>query len=191
MSRLRYDTPRAWQDAVQADLVPFMQDHCHNERKAAVAALTLAHQQFRKPDLVEAMIDLAEDELRHFRQVHDVLKARGHTIGQDRPDPYAKPMHRLLRKADQNEYLLDRLLVFSLVELRGCERFQLAAEVMPDAELRDFYIELYRCEALHHGVYLELARSHCGKAVADSRLDVLLDAEADIVRALPIRSALH
>lgn len=191
MSRLRYDTPPAWQDAVRADLVAFMQDHCHNERKAAVAAMTLAHQQFRKPRLVEAMIDLAQEELTHFRQVHDALKARGELIGQDKPDPYAKQLHRLLRKPDMDAYLLDRLLVFSLVELRGCERFRLAAEVMPTPELKALYTELYRCEALHHGVYVELARHYAGRAAADARIDELLDAEADIVRALPIRAALH
>jgi tRNA-(ms[2]io[6]A)-hydroxylase len=62
---------------------------------------------------------------------------------------------------------------------------------MPDAELRDFYTELFRVEALHHGVYLELARTHCGRDAADQRLEELLEAEAEIVRHLPIRAALH
>ncbi len=191
MFRLLYETPKEWQEAVQADLIAFMQDHCHNERKAAVAAVTLAHQQFRRPELVEAAIELAMEELEHFKQVHDLLKARGHTIGQDRPDPYTGPLYKLLRKADQNEFVLDRLLLFSLVELRGCERFKLAAEVMPDPELQDFYRKLFECEALHHGKYLELARKYFGRDVADARLQELLEAEAEIVRNLPIRAALH
>ena len=86
---------------------------------------------------------------------------------------------------------MDRLLAFSVVELRGCERFRLASEVMPDDELRLFYLDLFECEARHHGTYLELARQYFGRTAADARLGEILDAEATIVAGLPIQSALH
>lgn len=191
MFRLRSETPAAWGEAIAADFVPFLQDHGHNERKVASQALTLAHQNHRHRALVADMIDLATEELSHFKQVHDLLAARGHGIGQDQPDPYTGPMRKLLRKRDVNEYLLDRLVVFSVIEARGCERFKIASEVLPDPQLRAFYRDLFACEARHHGLFLDHARDIFGRDVADARMDELLDAEAAIVRALPIRAALH
>ncbi|MCO4772034.1 MAG: tRNA-(ms[2]io[6]A)-hydroxylase [Deltaproteobacteria bacterium] len=191
MFRLRADTPPAWGEAIAADFVSFLQDHGHNERKVANQALTLAQQNHRRVALVADMIELAQEELGHFKQVHDLLAARGHTIGQDKPDPYTGPLRKLLRKRDQNEYLLDRLILFSLIEARGCERFKIASEVLPEPELRDFYRELFACEARHHGLFLDHARTLFGRDVADARMDTMLDAEAEIVRGLPIRAALH
>lgn len=191
MFRLRATTPAAWGDAIRADFVAFLQDHGHNERKVANQALTLAHQNHRHVALVADLIDLAAEEISHFKRVHDLLAARGHTIGQDQPDPYTGPLRRLMRKRDVDEYLLDRLIVFSVIEARGCERFKIASEVLPDPELRDFYRELMACEARHHGLFLDHARAIFGRDVADERLDALLDAEAAIVRDLPIRAALH
>ncbi len=191
MFRLRAATPDAWGDAIRGDFVAFLQDHGHNERKVANQALTLAHQNHRHTALVADMIELAQEELTHFKQVHDLLAARGHTIGQDKPDPYTGPIRKLLRKRDTNEYLLDRLIAFSVIEARGCERFKIASEVLPEAELRDFYRGLFACEARHHGLFLDHARAIFGREVADARMDELLEAEAKIVRGLPIRAALH
>jgi len=191
MFRLRYETPAAWGEAISSDFVPFLQDHGHNERKVAAQALTLAQQNHRRPELVADMIELAQEELSHFKQVHDLLAARGHTIGQDKPDPYAGPLRKLLRKQDANEYLLDRLVIFSVIEARGCERFKIASEVLPEPELRAFYKELFTCEARHHGLFLDHARRLFGREVADARMDDFLSAEAEIVRGLPIRAALH
>lgn len=191
MFRLRTPTPPAWGEAIAADFVSFLQDHGHNERKVANSALTLAQQNHRRVELVEAMIELAQEELEHFRRVHDLLKARGHTIGQDKPDPYVGPLRKMMRKRDQNEYLLDRLVIFSVIEARGCERFKIASEVLPDPEIRAFYAELFACEARHHGLFLDLARQYFGRDVADARMDEVLEVEAEIVRGLPIRAALH
>ena len=191
MFRLRFDTPPAWGEAIAADFVAFLQDHGHNERKVAAQALALAQQHHRRTALVADMIALAQEELSHFAAVHDLLAARGHTIGQDQPDPYTGPLRKLLRKRDVNEYLLDRLIVFSVIEARGCERFKIASEVLPEPELRDFYRELFVCEARHHGLFLDHARRLFGRERADARFDALLDAEAEVVRSLPIRAALH
>jgi tRNA-(ms[2]io[6]A)-hydroxylase len=189
--RLRYSTPPAWQEEVLRDLDSFLQDHAHAERKVVGAALQLAAHNPRRSDLVDAMIELASEELTHFGQVHRLLVSRGATLGQDKPDPYAGAMHRLLRKADMNEYLLDRLLVFGVVEARGCERFRLVHEILPAGALRDFYGTLYKAEARHHGLFVGLAERYFGRDRVTPRLDEILDAEAEIVAALPHRAALH
>jgi len=189
--RLRFDTDPAWARVVLTDLDAFLQDHAHNERKVVQAALQLAAHNPRRSDLVAAMIELAGEELTHFGQVHALLLARGSNLGQDKPDPYAGGMHKLLRKADMDEYLLDRLLVFGVVEARGCERFRLVHEALPEGPLKDFYGTLYRAEARHHGLFTGLAETYYGRDVVRSRLSEILAAEAELVASLPHRAALH
>lgn len=191
MLRLRFETPQAWKDAVVADLDAFLRDHAHNERKVAGAALQLATHNPRHSELVRAMIALAQEELLHFHQVHELLVERGTHLGHDTPDPYMSRIHKLLRRVDANEYLLDRLLAFGIVESRGCERFRMAAEALSPGPLGDFYWELVRCEARHHQLFVAFARELYDEDVVAARLDQLLDAEAEIAASLPIRAALH
>ena len=191
MLRLRHQTPPSWLQAVLGDLDAFLQDHAHAERKVVGAALQLAGHNPKRPALVEAMIELAGEELAHFGEVHRLLLARGTTLGDDRPDAYAGAMHRLLRKRDMDEYLLDRLLVFGVVEARGCERFQLLHEGLPGGALRQFYGTLLKAEARHHGLFTGLAERYFGRAALSLRLDQILDAEATIAASLPPRAALH
>jgi tRNA-(ms[2]io[6]A)-hydroxylase len=189
--RLRHATDPGWVDAVVADVDAFLSDHAHNERKVVQAALILAAQNPGRTELVAAMVELAQEELGHFGQVHDRLLARGRTLAHDQPDPYAGAMHKLLRKRDVHEYLLDRLIVFAVVEARGCERFRMLAEGLPDPGLRAFYAELFKAEARHHGLFSGLAQAYFGREAFAERLDAVLEAEAAIVRGLPHRPALH
>jgi len=191
MLALRHETPAAWTDVVLADLDAFLQDHAANERKVAASALWIA---VHFPDydrIVEAMVDLASEEWAHFRQVFALLRERGRGLGQDRPDPYMGRMARLLRKRVVREHLLDRLLLFGIVEARGHERFRMLAEALPPGRLRAFYERLVEAEARHHVSYLRLARDHFPAAAIEHRLHELLDAEAAIARGLPLRAALH
>jgi tRNA-(ms[2]io[6]A)-hydroxylase len=191
MLRLRSSSSGAWVEAVVADVDTFLQDHAANERKVSGSALRLAvHYPARRP-LVDAMVALAREELDHFQRVYDLLVARGATLAQDAPDPYMSALRRLMRTRDVEEYLLDRLIVFGVVEARACERFALLSRTLPDPALREFYRELARAEARHHGVFLRIAHRYaCCSAVA-RRLAEVLDAEAEIVARLPVRAALH
>lgn len=191
MLRLRHATDPRWTDAVLADLDAFLSDHAHNERKVVGSALALAGHHPLRSDLVRAMTELAAEELGHFGQVHALLLARGATLGFDQPDPYAGPLNKLLRRRDVNEYLLDRLLVFAVVEARGCERFKLLADALPPGDLKEFYTELFRCEARHHGLFTGLAQQIFDRATVLARLDEILEAEGAIVARLPFRAALH
>ncbi|MFO0751207.1 MAG: tRNA-(ms[2]io[6]A)-hydroxylase [Myxococcota bacterium] len=191
MLRLRHDTSPAWAEAVLADFDAFLQDHAANERKASQSALVLASHHPRHVELVEAMLEVTEEELAHFREVWTMLRKRGLTLGHDAPDPYISRFFKALRRHDQAGYLLDRLLAFGIVEARGCERFTLLAEALPAGELRDFYAGLVASEARHHALFVRIAKSLFDPAEVDRRMDELLDAEAEVVRGLPIRSALH
>jgi tRNA-(ms[2]io[6]A)-hydroxylase len=191
MLRLRSATTGAWLDAVRGDVDGFLADHAANERKVSASAMQLAVQHPERHALVDAMVALAQEELGHFARVYALLRARGRGLAQDAPDPYMGALFRVMRRADVDEFLLDRLLVFGVVEARACERFGLLAEGLPDASLRHFYADLTRAEARHHALFLRLADAIAPRAAVAARLAEVLDAEARIVAALPARAALH
>lgn len=191
MLELRYETPRQWVDITLANMDAFLQDHAANERKVSQSALTLAVQHPQHEALVDEMIRLAEEELSHFRQVYTLLKERGKNLGYDAPDPYMGALRRAIRERDVNLFLRDRLLLFGIVEARGCERFVMLAEALTPGPLKDFYTELARAEARHHALYLNLARRYFPAEEVKARLDALLTLEAEVIRNLPLRPALH
>lgn len=191
MLKLRYDTPRAWVDVVWENFDEFLKDHAHNERKVAAAAITLVSHQPNRSELVHALTDLAREELAHFRDVVSRLEERGVKLGHDEPDPYMTALHKVIRRQDSEEYLLDRLLCFALVEARGCERFHMLGEYLPEGPWKQFYASLTKAEARHHGLFLRLARIYFSANVVQARADEFLEQEAEIVRANPLRPALH
>lgn len=192
MLGLRWHTPPAWVEAVLSDFLAFLQDHAANERKVSHSAMMLAAHYPHRVELVDLCLEIAEEELAHCRALWAILKARGAPLGWDMPDPYMKRMFELMRRRDVDEYLLDRLLVFGIVEARGCERFALIAEALPSSDpLKHFYVELERSEARHHGAYHRLARLYFPAGLVQERLDHLLDREAEIASTTPFRAALH
>ncbi len=192
MLRLRHATAPGWLDAVRHDFTAFLQDHAHNERKVSQSALVLATHYPNRAELVDAAIEIAEEELAHFKTLWAVLKERGAGLGYDTPDPYMKAMFAPMRKKHADDYLLDRLVIYAAVEARGCERFGLIAEALgPDDPFGRLYRDLERSEARHHGHYLRLARLYFAPDVVAARLDAILDHEAETVARLPLRAALH
>jgi tRNA 2-(methylsulfanyl)-N6-isopentenyladenosine37 hydroxylase len=187
---LRVATPPGWVDAVLADFDAFLIDHAACERKASATGMAFV---VRYPDrvaLLDPLIAFAREELDHFHRVYRLLEARGLSLGPDVPDPYVRPLLAGIRTG-RDERLLDRLLVAGVVEARGCERFGMVARALPAGELADFYTEITRSEARHHGLFLRLARAYFDEQTIGVRLDEILEAEARVVKGLPLRAALH
>ncbi len=189
LCRVRSRTPAAWLEAVRSDLAAFLQDHAACERKASATAMTLASHYRDREKLVQAMVDLACEELEHFRRVYAVIAARGGTLGPDAKDLYVGHLLGLVRRGP-DEYLLDRLLVAGVVEARGCERFRMLAESL-EGDLADLYRDLATSEASHAALFVKLARAYFSGDLVEGRLDELLLAEAEIIAKLPVRPALH
>jgi tRNA-(ms[2]io[6]A)-hydroxylase len=191
MLKLRYDTPVEWVQVVENNMDEFLKDHAHSERKVAAAALTLVAHQPQRRELVNALVDLAREELSHFREVLNRLQDRGQWLTKDEPDAYMTALHKMIRRGDTDHYFLDRLLVFGLVEARGCERFYMLGKYLPEGAWKDFYAGLAKAEARHHGIFLRLARSYFSEEEVEARVGELLDSEAKLVESLPLRAALH
>ncbi|PIE20181.1 MAG: tRNA-(ms[2]io[6]A)-hydroxylase [Proteobacteria bacterium] len=197
MLELRSETSAAWVAACLADFDVFLRDHAANERKVAQSALRLVTQHPKRRELVAALIDVAVEELEHFRLVYGLLAERGQDLGFEQPDPYIKELNKALRKRDVEEFLLDRLLLFGIIEARGCERFGLIADAFAlrtddeGRKLSESYRDLQRSEARHHGLYQRLARLYFPAELIAPRVAELLQLEADVLAAQPLRAALH
>lgn len=188
--KLRASTPAAWAAAVLQDFDAFLLDHAACERKASASAMAfVAHYPDRRA-LVEACLELAQEELSHFRQVWERLDARGLTLSADAKSAYMDRLSREFRQG-RSEYFLDRLLCAAIAEARGCERFGLVAAALPEGDLRDFYREIARAEVRHQGLYLRLARIYFAEEEVEKRLGALLEAEARVLADLPVRAALY
>lgn len=190
MLKLRSATTPRWTETVLADFDTFLQDHAACERKASAQALALALHYRDKRDLVREMVDLAAEEMDHFRQVYDLLEARGVPLGIDSKDPYVNALQKLVRKGS-SAYFVDRMVLFAIVEARGCERFGLVADALPAGQLKEFYDNITRSEARHHALFLRLAKKYEDVGPVDERLAFFLDAEAHVVSSLELRPALH
>ena len=190
MVALAVPTDPRWVRAVLADFDAFLVDHAAAERKASATGMAFVVRYPDRVTLLDPLIEFAREELEHFHRVYRLLAARGLTLGADEPDPYVGALLRHVRTG-RDERLLDRLLVAGVVEARGCERFGLLAAALPPGELAEFYRDVTRSEARHHGLFVRLAHEAFPEGGVSDRLAQLLAREADIVRALPIRAALH
>ncbi|MGB5291998.1 MAG: tRNA isopentenyl-2-thiomethyl-A-37 hydroxylase MiaE, partial [Lysobacterales bacterium] len=153
-------------------------------------AMTMVSHDPDRPDLVSAMIDLAIEELSHFRSVVKIMQERGLVLLPDEKDPYVNALRRSLRQGSELN-LMDRLLIAGIVEARGAERFGMVAAALPDGDLKRFYDAITRSEQGHEELFVEFAEKYFDTDEVHARLEELLEAEANIVRELPIRPALH
>jgi tRNA-(ms[2]io[6]A)-hydroxylase len=83
------------------------------------------------------------------------------------------------------------LLIASVVETRGAERFKLVADHLADEELSRFYKMLWTSEAKHGHIYVKMALHYFQEDKVYDRLQYWVDREAAIILSLPLRAALH
>jgi tRNA-(ms[2]io[6]A)-hydroxylase len=166
--------------------------------KAASNALGLAARATPWPAVVLALVELAEEELAHFRRVLEELGRRGLALGPPEEDFYAAELRRRVSASRTSRALDvvvgDRLLVGALIEARSCERFRLLSSelVSRGHELAAFYDELFAAEAKHYANLVGLAATVLGgEAIAKDRLAELAAIESEIVRGLGGHAAIH
>jgi tRNA-(ms[2]io[6]A)-hydroxylase len=99
-------------------------------------------------------------------------------------------MQKLLRHGAQ-ERRLDRFLVAGIIEARSHERLELLASGLEDKALARFYAELAQSEEGHSTLFERLAAEVAEPATVAARLDFLLSREAELLKALPLRAAVH
>jgi len=182
-------TDPRWIGIALADLDAVHADHLHCERKAAQSALSLIRSYPQHADLVTAMARLAHDETRHVVQVAQLMSRRGQPAAYDFGDDYAAKLREHIRKGEPR-LLLDRLLVFAVIEGRSAERLQLLAEALDDPKARDLYASLATAEVRHRDIFLGLARD-ADPVTWRTRAAELVAIEADILANRAISARIH
>lgn len=215
MLGLRNETDPRWVDRALSDLPRLLVDHAHCEMKAASNALSLSARCLGHPAVTRALVELAEEELRHLRRVLEELERRGIPLGPPEEDWYAAELRRRVARdrgapqpssrtgaspnAEVEKVLVDRLLVGALIEARSCERFKLLAIALgregdprADAALGRFFEELFADEAKHHRTFFDLAVSITNDAPSvKSRLEAISEIEAGVVADLALAPTMH
>ena len=188
---LAFKTPEVWVTKVLSDFDSFLQDHADCERKASAMAMSFIAKCPDKTEIIPELIETALEELEHFQQVYALMEKRGVTLKKEMPqDVYIQQLIACCRSG-KDERLLDRMLIASIVECRGAERFRMIAENIIEAELKLFYKTLWTSEAKHGTLFVKLALHYNDEKIIYKRLQELTDLEAEICSKLPIRAALH
>jgi tRNA-(ms[2]io[6]A)-hydroxylase len=187
---LMLDSPDEWLETVLANFDEFLIDHAANEKKASAAAMSMVAHYPDKVALVESMVDLALEELNHYRQVLNLMRQRNLNPGPDEKDPYVNEMIKQVRRGPDH-YFLDRLLSSAVIEARGAERFALIGSALDDVDLRRFYKTLAQSEHKHHELFVGLARRYFPNNVIEDRWQEWQQLEARILGSLTIRPRLH
>jgi tRNA-(ms[2]io[6]A)-hydroxylase len=185
---LRPTDPR-WIEVAMSDLDAVHADHLHCERKAAQSALSLIRSYPERPDLVTAMARLAHDETRHVIQVSQLMARREQPASYDAGDDYAAALRDHIRKPEPLR-LLDRLLVFAVIEARSAERLDLLAKALPDPRDARLYASLASAEIRHRDTFLSLARA-TDRDGWRPRAAELVEIEATILAARPVIPRIH
>ena len=179
-----------WVNAVFADFDAFIQDHANCERKASALAMSLVVKHPERTRIVPALIALAQEELEHFRQVYALMESRDLGLVKDTQDPYVNQLMACMRHGCEARFL-DRLLVSSLIECRGAERFGIIAAALEDESLKAFYTSLWKAETKHGHQFVDMALEYEDADITAARLQELAEQEADIVQRLEWRASLH
>lgn len=81
MLGLKLPTDPRWVNIVEKNIEDILTDHAYCEQKAASTAISLIVSFPEYTELVQEMIDLVEEEMSHFKMVHDKILENGWTLG--------------------------------------------------------------------------------------------------------------
>ena len=129
MLGLKLTTDPRWVKIAKKNIEEILTDHAYCEQKAASFAISLIIGFPEKTDLVSAMIDLAQEEMSHFKMVHSIILRKGFKLGRERKDEYVLKLNSFFPKGvSRIDYLVNKLLCAALIEARSCERFRILSE---------------------------------------------------------------
>jgi tRNA-(ms[2]io[6]A)-hydroxylase len=188
---LKYTTPIEWAQNAVKDIDSFLQDHADAERKVANMCLSLIAKYPNRVKIIDELIQISVEELLHFKQVYELIRYRGNELnGVFQKDPYIKGLMSIVR-SDRDQLFMDRLIIASVAELRGSERFKLISEVIEDQKIAKFYKNLHLQELEHIDSFINMAKCYFDEKEVNQRVEQVLIKEGEVSANLPWRSAIH
>lgn len=192
MLGLKLPTDPRWVNIVESNIEEILTDHAWCEQKAATNAIALIVQNSELEDLVTELLIIAQEELEHFQQVHDIIKKRGLTLGRERKDSYVNELFKFMKKGEgRQQSFIDRLLFSAMIEARSCERFRVLSENIDDKELAIFYHDLMVSEAGHYTAFLKFAKKYGEGIDIDKRWKEWLEYEGSIITKYGKEETVH
>ena len=180
-----------WIDAVMDDFDSFLQDHADCERKASAMAMSFVAKYPDRTEIIPELIETAIEELEHFQQVYELMQNKNIQLAHSiKEDPYVKALIKKCHSG-REERFLDRLLIASVVETRGAERFRMVSEAQQDPDMHRFYKILWASEAKHGHLFVKMALNYFDEKTVYDRLEWWIAQEAEVIQGLEIRAALH
>jgi len=188
---LRYTSSSEWLNLVLSDFDNFLIDHANCERKASAMAMGLIAKYPNRKEIIPELIETAIEELEHFRDVYALMEKRGIGLPDAmEKDTYITDLVDACRNG-RDQRFMDRMLLASVIECRGAERFKLIYEALEDKDLKQFYHMLWASEAKHGNIFVKLLFNYFDEKDIYKRLHQLVDIEADVMKNLPLKAALH
>jgi tRNA-(ms[2]io[6]A)-hydroxylase len=185
---LQLPTDPRWVNLAEMELGEILTDHAYCEQKAAISCMSLIQRYSDKDALVDELSPIVTEEWGHFRLVLQELRKRQLPLGRQRKDEYVNALLAFETKGGSKETrLLDKLLLFALIEARSCERFKRLSEGLDDEYLRNFYRRFMESEAGHYRSFIDLARQYVPVEKVWQRWQEWLDYEANIMLQLTPR----
>jgi len=185
---LQLPTDPRWADLANISLEEILTDHAYCEQKAATSCISLIQRYPDKEKLVAELAPIVTEEWGHFRIVLAELKKRNLKLGKQRKDEYVnKLMSFQMKGGNDEERLLDKLLIFALIEARSCERFKRLSEGLKDNYLSNFYRRFMESEAGHYSSFIDLAETYIQKNIVRQRWQQWLDYESEVMKELEVR----
>jgi tRNA 2-(methylsulfanyl)-N6-isopentenyladenosine37 hydroxylase len=185
---LQLPTDPRWANLENISLEEILTDHAYCEQKAATSCISLIQRYSEKEKLVNELAPIVTEEWGHFRLVLNELKKRNLKLGKQRKDEYVNKLMEFQKKGgSEEETLLDRLLIFALIEARSCERFKRLSEGLNDEYLSSFYRRFMESEAGHYTLFIELAETYIDKEKVRTRWKQWLAYEKEIFQQLEVR----
>ena len=191
--KLQLPTDPLWvKNVVESNIEELLTVHAFREQKAASNAITLIVQNPNLNDLVQEMALLVQEEMDHFKRVHDIILQRGFVLGRERKDNYVNELRKFIIIGGGREaQLIDRLLFSAMIEARSCERFKVLSENIGDTYLSKFYHELMVSEATHYAMFIRLAKKYAVEIDVEKRWKEFLEYEAKVIQNCGKSETIH
>ena len=192
MFKLKLPTDPRWANIAEANLEEILTDHAWCEQKAATNAIGIITMIPEHTEIVTELLAIAQEEMEHFQQVHEIIKKRGYVFGRTRKDDYVNELVKFIQKGgNRDDLIIDKMLFAAMIEARSCERFRTLSQNIGDEELAKFYYDLMVSEANHYTTFLNFARKLSTDVDVDKRWNEWLDFEGNLIQSYGNKEAIH
>lgn len=188
MLGLQLATDPRWANIAEKSIEEILTDHAFCEQKAATSGIALIVKFSDYARIVSEVSPLVAEEWGHFRKVLREMNKRNIRLGLPRKDEYVVKLNAFQKRGGtRNQYLVEKLLTFALIEARSCERFRLLSLHMEDPYMKAFYHEFMVSEAGHYTLFIELAKTYMPADYVKTRWNEYLAEEVNILNSLELR----